>query len=98
MEWTATQASITPSGAIVLHGSWNGQALVPGLAVIGGGYQDNATTVENSLTAAAPNGIDSETGFRCVATANLRGGDASQRAAMLSSRPTPWLEFDHFHG
>ena len=84
-EWTATQASITPSGAVVLHGSWNGQALVPGLAVIGGGYLDQAVTVENSLIAANPASSDSETGFRCVATAILRGGYASQRTAMLGT-------------
>jgi len=72
-EWTATRARYNAKNAIVLQGPRNGHDLVTGLAIIGGGYQDEASTVVDSLTAAEPGVPDAETGFRCVAAANLCG-------------------------
>jgi formylglycine-generating enzyme required for sulfatase activity len=66
-EWTATR--VRPGKEpVVLLGSWNGSDRVPSLAVIGGGYQDDAASVTGSLTPGDPSAVDSETGFRCVAT------------------------------
>jgi hypothetical protein len=42
---------------------------VPTVAIIGGGYQDNALSVRASIFVGDPSASDNETGFRCVATA-----------------------------
>jgi hypothetical protein len=68
-EWTATRAYYNPKGAVVLQGDWNGLDLVPTLAIVGDGYQDDALSLPNSLTVGDPTASDNETGFRCVATA-----------------------------
>jgi energy-coupling factor transporter ATP-binding protein EcfA2 len=67
-EWTATRAS-RPGDQVVLLGTWNGKARVPGLAVMGGGYLEEAATVTVALDVAPPNITDRQTGFRCVVTA-----------------------------
>lgn len=70
LEWTATQASTTPSGAPVLHGGWNGLARVPGLALIGFGYLENPVSIVSTINPTQPSYSDSDTGFRCVTTAS----------------------------
>jgi energy-coupling factor transporter ATP-binding protein EcfA2 len=67
-EWVATQARYAKE-AVVLQGNWNGHDHVPSVAIIGGGYQDNALSVPDSLNIGDPSTADNETGFRCVATA-----------------------------
>ncbi len=68
-EWTATEAHRLNGRTVVLQGSWNGRDRVPAVAIIGEGFQDEATSVRDSLTTGDPSSPDSETGFRCVAPA-----------------------------
>jgi len=71
-EWTATRATSNTHSKtgrpVVLQGSWNGHDRVPSVAVVGEGFQDEATSVRDSLTPYDPSFADNETGFRCVAT------------------------------
>jgi formylglycine-generating enzyme required for sulfatase activity len=68
-EWTATVAYSNKNGAVVLQGNWNGHDPVSGVAIAGGGYEDNAVSIPDLLKQADPVLSDEETGFRCVATA-----------------------------
>ena len=68
-EWTATRVDPNSGEPVVLLGKWNGRDRVPAVAVVGDGYQDAASSVPSSPTAGEPNGLDNETGFRCVAAA-----------------------------
>jgi formylglycine-generating enzyme required for sulfatase activity/energy-coupling factor transporter ATP-binding protein EcfA2 len=68
-EWTATVSGYSPTGTVVLLGNWNGRDRVTGVAVMGGGYLDDAASVPDSPYPFAPSTSDGETGFRCVETA-----------------------------
>jgi len=67
-EWTATKVRDTGNGQLERQGDWNGRDRVLGLAVKGGGWQDDAHDAKDA-TIADPSVPDVQTGFRCVETA-----------------------------
>jgi hypothetical protein len=67
-EWTATRARYNADGVLILQQDWKEHDRVLGLAVIGGSYEDLALGTRASF-GMDPSTSDSQTGFRCVATA-----------------------------
>jgi hypothetical protein len=63
-EWTATQVR---NGHIIIRGSWNGRDRVPTLAVVGGGWLEDAVNADDA-NHVMPSLAEPEIGFRCVAT------------------------------
>ena len=72
-EWTSTRVRANTHSSngrpLVFQGTWNGRVPVLAVALIGQGYEDNATSVWNSVEAYDPAIADYQTGFRCIATA-----------------------------
>jgi len=68
-EWTATWIRTTANGRRVLgQGNWNGRERVPALAVMGGGWEENAINAYY-VAQTVPYLVDPEIGFRCVVAA-----------------------------
>jgi formylglycine-generating enzyme required for sulfatase activity len=67
-EWTATRLHETDTGQLERQRDWNGRDRVMGLAIKGGGWQEDAydATYATPGDAVSP---DAQTGFRCVTTA-----------------------------